>query len=668
MKEIELVERKEEYFLEDEYYEYDSKPHTHLLKGKIPSNYRVVYENNTKKYIGTSITTAYIYDENYNLVDILTAKLSILRKKDYLCMLYSNTAELILKGFNYSVTDDDEYIIYNIEVYLDSSVSVFAIPRVICGRTTYSISIHFINNTDETIHINNLYINDCVENIDIEDLKNNVIIDNIIVDPNNEYLIYKNGLLFNTDVKTSISYISNDIEELKLPRNVKCICNMNGFKYRRNIKSFTLNSSIKDIPDNCFEGWESLHELIIPESVKEIGDYAFKGVGGKKGLKLILPEHEKRRMTVGFNTFSGFKPITNKEDNCEYIGSENNKYQVFYRNTKKNSVINPKEGNRLILVKASGDPITIYVPNSTKSISQIGDDDYLFFKEIHFKNYKSLFRVCINKQYRNVFGDEDYFGFKTDVFVNDHLIGGKLYIPDEIKYIQRNFFNCYDHITEIEFSDTRRRIGKNAFSEMENLRKITIGYGLYAELDFENNNGLFNYLKLDEVIFKDNANFFPYNSFKRTTIKKLYLPESFNKLGYLLNHGCIKVDEIIQPGKNYVVTDDFISEGNTIKHLFNYQNAVIPYGITSIDDYAMSDYSIKSDDDIDNVIRIGALTLPDTIKHIGKQKGNLVRMLFCDSKEVIELAKKAFGKVGLILSIKDKNDISLEDLDDYDDY
>ena len=175
-------------------------------------------------------------------------------------------------------------------------------------------------------------------------------------------------------------------------------------------------------------------------------------------------------------------------------------------------------------------------------------------------------------------------------------------------------------------------------------------------------------LKLDEVIFKDNANFFPYNSFKKTTIKKLYLPENFNKLGYLLNHGCIKVDEIIQPGKNYVVTDDFISEGNTIKHLFNYQNAVIPDGITSIDDYAMSDYSIKSDDDIENVIRIGALTLPDTIKHIGKQKGNLVRMLFCDSKEVIELAKKAFGKVGQILPIKDKNDINLEDLDDDDDY
>ena len=58
----ELTLEIENYFLEDEYYEYDGNTHSVQIKGDLPESYKVVYENNSHKNIGEYQVIANIFD------------------------------------------------------------------------------------------------------------------------------------------------------------------------------------------------------------------------------------------------------------------------------------------------------------------------------------------------------------------------------------------------------------------------------------------------------------------------------------------------------------------------------------------------------------------------------------------------------------------------------
>ena len=51
-------------------------------------------------------------------------------------------------------------------------------------------------------------------------------------------------------------------------------------------ETLTIPSKIKSIPYRCFEGCNFSGDLIIPEGIVEIGEYAFYNAGSFKSLSL----------------------------------------------------------------------------------------------------------------------------------------------------------------------------------------------------------------------------------------------------------------------------------------------------------------------------------------------------------------------------------------------
>ncbi len=130
--------------------------------------------------------------------------------------------------------------------------------------------------------------------------------------------IFEDGVLFNKDKSTIISFRDKDItsyvipdyvtsiggdafsgcESLKsivIPDSVTCIGNR-AFEYCFSLKSLVLSKSLTSIGDWAFNMAESLESLVIPDSVTSIGDYAFSGC---RSLKSLVISNSVTHIAVG---------------------------------------------------------------------------------------------------------------------------------------------------------------------------------------------------------------------------------------------------------------------------------------------------------------------------------------------------------------------------------
>ena len=130
--------------------------------------------------------------------------------------------------------------------------------------------------------------------------------------------IFEDGVLFNKDKSTIISFRDKDItsyvipdyvtsiggdafsgcESLKsivIPDSVTCIGNR-AFEFCFSLKSLVLSKSLTSIGDWAFNMAESLESLVIPDSVTSIGDYAFSGC---RSLKSLVISNSVTHIAVG---------------------------------------------------------------------------------------------------------------------------------------------------------------------------------------------------------------------------------------------------------------------------------------------------------------------------------------------------------------------------------
>ena len=91
------------------------------------------------------------------------------------------------------------------------------------------------------------------------------------------------------DKKTLIKYNDNDSHVI-LPKNVQIIGD-GAFK-GKNLTSIVIPESVTEIGHYAFQGCKNLTSLYIPKSVEIIGDYAFKGC--KKLNSIEIPTSVKR--------------------------------------------------------------------------------------------------------------------------------------------------------------------------------------------------------------------------------------------------------------------------------------------------------------------------------------------------------------------------------------
>lgn len=145
---------------------------------------------------------------------------------------------------------------------------------------------------------------DCEVNEDKEDfciyIKNCSNLQNIqITDKSERYMTY-DGVLYDKSEKTLLAcpknrhgavkikegtkeieknaFFDSEVEEIEMPDSVKSLEKAVFFNCRK-LQKVKLSNSLTEIPDSCFDSNISLREIVIPDSVRTIGPYAFCSSG-----------------------------------------------------------------------------------------------------------------------------------------------------------------------------------------------------------------------------------------------------------------------------------------------------------------------------------------------------------------------------------------------------
>ena len=102
------------------------------------------------------------------------------------------------------------------------------------------------------------------------------------ISSNSPHFIVKDNVLYDADMSTLISYLSEHTE-FAIPAGVTAIGD-GAFSWCESLKEISIPASVTTIGNEAFSGCESLQKISIPASVTAIGDYAF---GGCESLKEI---------------------------------------------------------------------------------------------------------------------------------------------------------------------------------------------------------------------------------------------------------------------------------------------------------------------------------------------------------------------------------------------
>ena len=101
-------------------------------------------------------------------------------------------------------------------------------------------------------------------------------LNNIIVEPSNSEYSSKDGVLFDKEFVTLITYPAGKENNYSIPEGVKIIAN-SAFAFSSKLTNVVIPPGVSSIGDYSFERCSNLNSVTIPDGVNNIGDSAFYG-------------------------------------------------------------------------------------------------------------------------------------------------------------------------------------------------------------------------------------------------------------------------------------------------------------------------------------------------------------------------------------------------------
>ena len=340
-----------------------------------------------------------------------------------------------------------------------------------------------------------------------------------------------------------------EVKELVIPNSVTRIGDF-AFSGCSGLTSVAIPNSVTGIGANAFALCTGLTSVAIPNSVTSIQDYVFQGCSGLTSVTI-----PNSITSIGYGTFygcSGLRSVT-IPSSVERIRDE-----AFYECSNLKRVVN---FSNLRFIEGSSDYgyIAYYADNVINAPNATIEGDYAFHT-IEGKNILCAF-----------LGDDTELTLPENYKEENYVIGAGAFsdytslisvtIPNSVTSIGDYAFSGCSGLTSVTIPNSVTSIGEKAFSGCKMIAKITIGNGItsISEYAFENCESL------EEVYcLAENVPTTPTNAFSGSYIElaTLYVPKVALKR-YKVNAPWSGFGEIAEFTQTYTIT--YILDGVEFK-------------------------------------------------------------------------------------------------------
>ena len=394
------------------------------------------------------------------------------------------------------------------------------------------------------------------------------------------------------------------------------------------LKEITFPESVTEIGMYAFANCESLEEINFSDSMKRIEERAFSNCTSVK--KLDFPENINY---IGAHSFDSDGALTevsiplnwqNVDIYYEYNSGDHNAWGIF-NGCSSLKTVNFAEGTTYIhggMFAGSG-LTEIDLPDTVATVG-----DYAF------SNCRSLNSFITGSSLQSI--GENTLANCTSLKDLEFL--------DQLTSIGEGAFYGCTGFTELDLPETLSEIGTEAFGNCTSLKKVILpvtvmdGSSYYYSYYTGGScaaQGIFNGCSnLEEVIFPENSTRIPGGllagsgienitipdtitsigpyAFSNTGITSITIPESVTDIGFCAFSACSKLKELTVPA-GWETCSEFRSEsgpyaqGNIVRACPVLETVILPEGMKKIPDYAFS-----------NCGNIKYMDLPGSLTEIGK--------------------------------------------------